>query len=251
MGGKAAGFLAYNFESLMRQTFKDFDVVVSDQSKDDVVKKICEKYGNRLDIRYFRNKDYGNQDANINNAIRNATGRLIKILFLDDYLYGDEALEKIAKAFDLERDRWLITGCACTRDDATFERKIVPRYDDATILFKNRIGAPSVVTVRNDDPVLFDEALSACGDVDYYKRSFDRFGQPKVMPEINVIIRLHPLQVTNTTATESAREREFRIILKKYSIPNAGRRLLAYRLRRYERQFKSLVKMALGMKTLA
>lgn len=249
MGGRGAVFLKHSLDILAQQTFKDFEIVISDHSEDNQIQDLCDQYVNRLDIRYVKNSENrGNSSANVNNAIKKATGRLIKILFQDDFLYHSHALEDIAGAFDLEKDGWLVTACIHTRDGVSFFRPFNPHYDDATILAKNTISSPSVVTIRNEDPVFFDEKLIWWMDLDYYKRCYGRFGSPRIVNSINVVNRIGEHQMTNTAATEQRRENEFRYILGKYQVKNARRLMVVYKARKYKRIVKSAAKKLFRMK---
>lgn len=242
MGGHGAEFLRHNFEIFTKQTFRDFDVVVSDQSKDDAVKKVCDEYADRLDIRYFKISEKATASDNTNNAIQNATGKLIKILFLDDFLYSEKSLQNIVDNFDLEKDRWLVTASVHTKDGVNFFRPFHPRYDDTKIIHKNTVSAPSVVTIKNDDPVLFDRPLVWWQDIDFYKRNYARFGPPKILDDINVAIRVHPAQMSNTMATEKRRELEYHYILKKYAVPHRYALALIYKMKKWKRFVKSKIK---------
>lgn len=242
MYGLGATFLRQSFDVLARQTCTDFDIVISDHSKTDEIEKVCDAYKNVLDVKYFKNtENRGNSAANTNNAIKKADGALIKILFQDDFLYDETSLEKIAKSFDAEKDRWLVTACESTKDGVTFFRPFYPHYEDKTILFKNTVSSPSVLTIKNEDPALFDEKLIWWMDSDYYKRCFERFGAPKILNDINVVNRMGSHQVTNTLATENRREKEYAYILEKYDIKNARGLILRYRAKRYMRALKKKI----------
>ena len=209
MHGKGPGFLRESFDRLAAQTFHDFDVVVSDNSTTDVIKAVCDEYADRLPIAYFQNPDpkHG-MSSNVNNAIRMATGAIIKILFLDDLLFDERSLELVAANFDLEKDSWLVTGCIHTRDGADLFKPHVPRYNDRIHLGKNTIGSPSVLAFKKEKALFFDECLKWLMDCDWYKRMYDTFGAPKIMPEVGVIIRTGDHQVTNTEVTAALIERE-------------------------------------------
>ena len=216
MGGQGHIFLEKSLNILCNQTFKDFDVVISDGSKDDAIKDVCAKYNNRLDIHYHRNPNSKGASSNLNYVISKATGKLIKLLCQDDYLYGTHSLEIVAKNFDLEKDTWLVTGCVHTKNDIDFFNPFHPRYNNRIHLGKNTIGAPSVLTIKNDHPLFFDENFMWFLDCDYYKRYHDRYGMPKTVSEIAVAIRLGEHQLTNTLATKQVRRKEFLNILAKY-----------------------------------
>jgi hypothetical protein len=122
---------------------------------------------------------------------------LIKILFQDDFLYSSTSLEETVQAFDLEKDMWLVTACEHTIDGTTFIRPFYPTYNHNIHRGKNTISSPSVMTIKNDHPLLFDENLLWLMDVDYYKRCYERFGKPKILNTITVVNRVGDHQVSN------------------------------------------------------
>ena len=84
--GKGADFLDFLFRTIEIQTFKDFEVVVSDHSKDEKLVDVIDVFKNKFDIKYIKNKNVlGNAPANTNNAIRNCSGEIIKVMFQDDF----------------------------------------------------------------------------------------------------------------------------------------------------------------------
>ena len=78
--GKGAEFLDILFRTIEIQTFKDFEVVVSDHSKDEELVDVIDCFKSKFDIKYIKNKNHlGNGPANTNNAIRNCSGEIIKV----------------------------------------------------------------------------------------------------------------------------------------------------------------------------
>lgn len=219
MRGKGVEYLRHSFDILTRQTFRDFDVVISDHSKDDGIKNLCTEFSDRLTINYFRNESgIGSSSANLNNAIRNSTGTLIKILFQDDFLYDEQSLERIANAFDIEKDAWLVTACEHSNDGTTFYRAFFPKYSEDIHLGNNTISSPSVLTIKNEGPLLFDDKLIWLMDCDYYKRCFDAFGLPKIVNDICVVNRTGDHQVSNTLATRALKEGEHSYVADKFAV---------------------------------
>jgi glycosyltransferase involved in cell wall biosynthesis len=197
MHGKGPGFLRESFERLVTQTFKDFDVVISDNSITDVIKVVCDEYADKLDIKYHQNADpKKGMSSNTNNAIRMATGKIVKM---------------VAQNFDLENDHGLVTGCTHTYDGREYFNPHLARYNDRIHVGKNTIGSPSVLAIKNDDPLYFDTELKWLMDCDYYKRMHDAYGEPKIVNEIGVVIRTGDHQVTSTEVDKVlvARERAY------------------------------------------
>lgn len=217
MKGRGADFLRQSLRILAGQTFKDFEVVVSDHSKNDDLQRVCQEYASQLDMHYYRNAErVGSSSANVNNAIKHASGQLVKILFQDDFLFSSTSLQEIVDAFDLETDRWLVTACEHSRDGKTFYRPFYPKYNHQIHLGKNTISSPSVLTIKNDNPLLFDERLIWLMDCDYYRRCHDAFGEPKILNTINVVNRTWEYQISNTVATEELRRAEYDYVQKKF-----------------------------------
>ena len=85
------------YESLVRQTNKDFEWLVIDDGSVDETKKLIKKFINekKISIRYIYKKNGGKHTA-LNVGIKEAKGDLILILDSDDYL-SDDAIEIVYK----------------------------------------------------------------------------------------------------------------------------------------------------------
>ncbi len=211
MHGKAHELLVRSFNMIMKQTYKNFEVIVSDNSEDDVVKNLCENPEYKsLNIKYSKNPRKG-LSANTNESMRKATGDLIKILYMDDYLENEQSLEDIVKNF---QGKWLITGCAHDNGNGKRINRHYPTYNEKIYLGKNTIGSPSVLTIKNEDLIFFDEKLSWVLDCDYYKRLYDKQGAPTILNEINVIIGVGKHQTTHHLSYLRKKIEEIKVQLK-------------------------------------
>jgi hypothetical protein len=217
MSGLGSVFLKQSFDILANQTFKDFDVIISDHSKNDLIEKLCNEYNGKLKINYYKNdENIGSSSANINNALDKADGKIIKILFQDDFLYNNDSLKEIVDNFDLNNDNWLLTSSICTKDGINFLNPFYPKYNRFIQLGLNTISSPSVLAIKNKDHLLFDKNLIWLMDCDYYKMCFNKFGQPKILKEINVVNRIGAHQVSKKIVKLSTRIKEWLYILNKY-----------------------------------
>ena len=200
MHGKGGEFLSFNLNKILLQTYKNYEVVVSDHSVSDLIKEVCDEYILKgMNIKYLRNEaNRGNSSSNINNAIRNSDGDLIKILFQDDFFFHTKALEDIVDVFSSGEIRWLVTACCHSLDGQNFERDYYPRYTEDIMEGNNLISSPSVLSFLNsDNPVLFDENLVWLMDCDIYKRLYLENGDPFYLNEINVVNRTWEGQFNN------------------------------------------------------
>jgi glycosyltransferase involved in cell wall biosynthesis len=202
--------LERNLNILINQTFKDFEIVISDNSENDEIKKICadKKYGN-LNIKYFKNPRKG-MAQNTNASLLKASGEIIKILYMDDYLSHKNSIKNIVDNFD---GYWLVTGC--DHDDGKKKyNPHSPNYNNKIFLGKNTIGSPSVLSIKNQNLIFFDEKMTWMLDCDYYKRLYDLYGEPTILEDTNVTIGTSDYQVTNILSKKNKFKELFYMIFK-------------------------------------
>ena len=200
MSGKGHKYLEHNLNQIVSQNYKNFEVIISDQSQDNKIKILCKKYKEKINIKYFLNKDGKKQaSANTNYAMQKASGDIIKIVFQDDYFCSNNALSIIHDAFNKNKISWCVSSCQHSNDGVSVFRKFYPDYNDNIQFGKNTISSPSVLAIKRENYISFDEELIYLMDVDLYKRYFDRDGLPYVIDDILVVNRLHSKQVSQMT----------------------------------------------------
>lgn len=171
-------FLNRCLDSIKSQTYTDYEIVMS---------------------------HVGNSAYNTNLGIMQAKGELIKILHQDDYFTHENALKEIATHFTGEVD-WLITGCS---------NNLYPMYTGDIHLGNNKLGSPSVLTIRNGLDMYFDGDLVWLFDCDFYKRMYAKYGEPLIITGDNVTIGIHEGQATNLIAN-TEKENEVFLIRQRY-----------------------------------
>jgi len=199
--GNAEFFLKRNLDSLRKQTYKDFDVIVTDNSPDHLIERICDNYKG-LNLYYKRNPRKG-MAQNTNEGIKLATGDLIKILYQDDYLAHEHVLKDIIDVFT---GHWLCMGA----DDNP-----KPYWTDDIETGNNKLGSPSALTIKNDNPMLFDENLGYALDCDYYKRMHEKYGEPVILEGVCVNMGIGEHQATQILS-KAVKDGEFEYLIKKY-----------------------------------
>lgn len=98
------------FESLKRQDYRNFEIIIVDQNKDNRVKNIIEEFQNELDIKHFkveftgvaRARDYG---------IEQTTGEIVAFPD-DDCFYADNVLSLVVKKFNDSPELGIISSAS-------------------------------------------------------------------------------------------------------------------------------------------
>ena len=203
MNGSGKFFIEKSLNFISNQTYREFEVVISDHSYGDDIKKICDNFTD-LNINFIKNEsDRGSSSSNLNNAIKNCRGEIIKFLMQDEFIFYENSLLDIKNAFDNEEVNWLVTGCVYGSDVNNILGSMSPYYsNDIVANVNNTIGSPSVLSIRNKDVELFNPDLIWVMDCEYYKRLFDKWGEPSIINDPKVFITQHKDQVTNLISRE-------------------------------------------------
>jgi len=217
MRGNGVRYLKESLDILSKQTFKNFEVIVSDNSINNDIQSLCRSYQDILQITHIFNDGAKEMATNLNNALKHAKGEYIKILFQDDFLYEDFSLEILVTHFVSYNLQWMATA-SCHYEESTknFYKAIYPFYHDSIQYGHNTISSPSVIMMKNSDLIFFDEKLFWLIDVDWYKQMYDKFGLPGICNYVSVVNREHNSRVSNTTATQEIRDSELKYITYKY-----------------------------------
>lgn len=171
-----AEFLWRSVNALTRQTFRDFELIITQDGK---------------------------MAENTNSGIKQARGELIKVLYLDDCLSSDTALEDMVKNFTGD---WMIVG---TNNNSE------PYWTHDIRLGNNKLGSPSALIMRNEFPLMFDETMSWLLDCDYYHRMHQRWGEPQILRGNYVTIGEGDHQMTHIL-TDGEKQAEVNYIKQKY-----------------------------------
>ena len=180
-------------DSVKTQTFTDYEIVVSDNSPNDLIRELC--YENS--VRYEKNLEYVGMSANSNYVMDLCDGEYIKILHCDDFLYREDALGTIVNALDNSDNYWLVNGFTHTYNTVNFFDPRIPNYPDHLLVGNNLLGSPSNVTVRNKDLEYFDVNVSTSMDHEWYHRLRMKFGMPLIVENILTVSRQHTNNVTS------------------------------------------------------
>lgn len=98
-------------DSLVRQSFKDFEVLVIDDGSVDDTEKVVRPYIGLLNLKYIK-KENGGKHTALNKGISEAKGELFIILDSDDEFY-DDTLEKMNGIWNSVADKSNICGIMC------------------------------------------------------------------------------------------------------------------------------------------
>lgn len=220
--GRGQEFLNDLLRTIEIQTFKDFEVVISDHSDNDDLIEVINEFKEKFEIKYIKNENKrGCSPFNLNNAIDNCSGDIIKMMFQDDFFYDDEALEKIYAALSESDKMWLLNATNHTRDDGnSFYWDLYPEFNDKLLEGVNTISSPSVVAIKKEVDLRYDESLVYFMDVDFYYGMREKYGDPVFYNDILVSNRFpHSESISSSINNkEKVVAEETKYCLDKYGV---------------------------------
>jgi glycosyltransferase involved in cell wall biosynthesis len=201
--GRGVEFLDKNIQSILSQTYKNIEIVVSDHSKNDEIENYIKGLGldNIIYLRYTEN--IGWPAHNTNNAIKNSTGEFIKLMNLDDFIVGEDSIQMMVDLLG-EGNKWVISGCI-HYDYGTggWTNPIIPRIEgDGKHLIKgiNFIGCPSVGLIPRDE--YFDPEVLYMIDCELWYRMFIKYGYPGVLKDYRIAVGIGDHTLTSQLASK-------------------------------------------------
>lgn len=166
-----ADLLRETIDSILNQTFKDFELIIVDNYSTDDTEKVIKSYKDKR-IRYFKNHNNGIVAVNRNFAIKKSKGEYIALCD-DDDLWLPQKLEKQLLEFEKGEQIGLVCTNGFSFDETGEHRKMLKSmsgyFSFEDLLINNTIICPSVMVKKSvlEDVGIFDESREIFTGEDY------------------------------------------------------------------------------------
>jgi glycosyltransferase involved in cell wall biosynthesis len=206
--------LKETLNSLVSQSYKDFEVIVMDNNSTDKTQDIVMSYVDHLDIIFIQEQDDGMYDA-IQKGFSRSNGNVLCYLNSDDR-YLHQTLMSVYEEF-ISTNAELIFGDMYIDNGTYFRKVIYPRVN--SFFFQSAeyslIGQPSAFWTRKAyfEVGEINGDYKMAGDYDLFCRLISR--RTIKLNNILSIFRLHPQSLTSNFSINSKKEMD--IIRKQYN----------------------------------
>ena len=194
--------------SVAIQHFKDYEVIVTDDSPNEFSKDLIRKEFSFLNIRYVHNEIAKGTPENWNYAISLAKGEWIKLMHHDDWFTNENALDDFVQKARQVKDNCNFIFSAYQnvflgkdRSEAVFAgalSRILVKKMPLLLFKKNIIGNPSCTLIRNTPSISlrYDNKLKWIVDFEYYISLINSGITFNYIPKPLISVGIHESQVT-------------------------------------------------------
>jgi glycosyltransferase involved in cell wall biosynthesis len=198
-------YLKRAIDSVLIQSFKDYEIIITDDSSSDTVTNFIKRYQHSDVIKYFKNPAALGSPENWNEGIRKASGEYIKILHHDDWLNYDYSLAKyVALLNDNPEADFAFSATQAINPNGkdwvhsiSIEQLKKLQLDPLLLYTNNLIGAPSTTIFKNNGEMFFDRNLKWLVDIDYYLRQLNKNKNVAYSPELLTVTFLAHGRITD------------------------------------------------------
>lgn len=203
---KRVTYLQRLLQSIVNQTYADYEVIITDDSPDDTVKELVESFSGSILITYLKNIPAAGTPGNWNIAMQKANGEWIKLMHDDDWFVLPTSLQKFADAAANTKNSFIFSACnniysstgRAVNEFLTGWKKEMLEDSTLNLFYQNVIGHPSTVMHRKDDQVIYDTQFKWVVDIDFYVRYLQKHKGYIYIPEMLINIGTDDSQVSHS-----------------------------------------------------
>ena len=203
-------YICETIQSVLDQTYKDFEIIVVDDGSTDNTKKKLEIFGSKIKLTEQKNSE---RAISRNNGIKNSGGKYIAFLDSDDIWIKDK-LEKQVEVLDNKKDFILVYGQSHRINKKSQTIKTAKRQLEGysgnvfeELLMRNFITSPTPMIRREyfEMTTGFNTKYIPYEDWEFWLR-FSLFGKFYFIPDLLAYYRIHPEQSVKLASAKKIEE---------------------------------------------
>lgn len=205
---KRIDYLEKLLSSILSQSFKDYEVIITDDSPDSSVSKLIEKYKEKIPVFYQKNPIPLGTPENWNEAIRKAKGDWIKLMHDDDWFADENSLQKFYEATIAHPDCSFFFSAynnveensgLCKSVRLPLSGQFLLWISPLNLFKKQYIGNPSCTLIKRELNEWYDKDFKWVVDFEFYIRCLKKTKKYFYINNVLINVGISDSQVTNYT----------------------------------------------------
>ena len=180
--------------SILLQTQAPIEIILSDDSSGTAVEDWVHEFNRTspVPLTYLRNPGPRGVSSNSNFASKHAQGELLHFLHSDDHIVGIKVYSEVVAIFEETSCSWLLLGGKMNGIIT------IPSLADLNLFGVNTVGGPSGLIVKKSIFEGFDENISLLMDIEYFLRTWKKYGMPVISNMVSIEYGSGNWQLTKT-----------------------------------------------------
>ncbi len=205
-----ADYLPFAIESVLGQSFTDFELIIQDDCSKDNTAEVVERYLSDRRLIFETNECNLGLAGNWNRCLSKARGEYLKFVFADDLLASPDCLARMSSVLDRDRSVSLVTSARNIIDSESRLVHVLSEFGSRSctadghkiisyclLRLTNFIGEPSAVMFRRADSGRgFCPRYAHALDMEFWFHLLEK-GRFVFIDETLTSYRVHPRQKTN------------------------------------------------------
>jgi glycosyltransferase involved in cell wall biosynthesis len=180
---KRIDYLQKLLDSISIQTYKDYEVIITDDSPDESVGNFVKKFHAIKNIRYYKNIKVLGTPENWNESIRKANGKWIKLMHDDDWFDNENSLQIFYEAtLRKPGGSFFFSAYNNVYENSNSKNPVYLKLGGRFLLWisplnlfkKQYIGNPSCTLISKSIDLLYDNRFKWVVDFEYYIRCLQK-----------------------------------------------------------------------------
>jgi glycosyltransferase involved in cell wall biosynthesis len=202
---KRINYLQKLLESVSIQTYTDYEVIITDDSRDETVENVVKNFHSIKNISYYKNIIVLGTPENWNESVRKANGTWIKLMHDDDWFDNENSLQIFYEA-TLQKPgcSFFFSAYKNVYENSNVEKRVYLKPGGHVMLWlsplnlfkKQYIGNPSCTLIKRDLNVFYDSDFKWVVDFEFYIRCLKKIKKFNYISKTLVKVGLNPEQVT-------------------------------------------------------
>ena len=202
---KRIDYLQKLLDSVSIQTYKDYEVIITDDSPDESVGNFVIKFHAIKNIRYYKNIKVLGTPENWNESIRKANGKWIKLMHDDDWFDNENSLQLFYEA-TLQKPgcSFFFSAYNNVYELSNSKKPVYLKWDGYFMLWlsplnlfkKQYIGNPSCTLIKREIDLFYDSDFKWVVDFEFYIRCLKKNKKFNYINKALINVSINREQVT-------------------------------------------------------